>query len=780
MAVLSLALGIGGSVAIALLVDALLVRSLPVANPASLVVIERRFERGTADYITYPAFERFRDAGIFGAVTASMTVERSGVRMSGDARGTATLRVGLVAGNYFSMLGVPAAAGRLLGPDDDRVEGAGTVAVISGPCWQRDFGGKLDAIGRTLTVGAATFTIVGVAGTPFVGENIDQVTDVWVPVSMQSQVVTENPGLRQSASSSWIRAIARLQAGQSLEQAQSAAQVVFAGLPPTSAQFGPARLVLEPAGRGFSAAREIFGAPLVVLTVAVTLVLLMACGNAAMLVLAAAARRRKEISVRLAIGASRGRLVRQLLIENTLLAGVSCVAGLLAAIWLTKAVRAIAVTGRMSVDFGVHADARLFGLTALVGLISVLIVGVVPAVRGTSRSLMALQSGRILVVAQVAGSVALLIAAVLFLRTLRNLETEDIGFDRHQVWMFWMSTLESGRQGPALASLFAAAQERLGAIPGVVTASPSTDGVLSGFVGLRAVTVAGRAPADVGDANAEWNIVGSRFFDAVGMRLLAGRDFGPADTDTAPRVAVVNETMAQRFFGDASPIGRQFSFGREVNNPIEIIGVVRDAKYFSARDEPAPMVFLPYQQDMSHLFRMCVVVRLASDAPALVTHVREELAGLDPSVPVRLVNTTTDQLDRSLSQERLTAWFAGFFGSVAGVLACAGVFGVMSQIVTRRTREIGVRIALGESRTGIIARVLRQSVALVAAGIAVGVPAGWLGARATRSLLFGVSPADPVSIASSAALLLGVAIAATIVPARRAAATDPIVALRTE
>ncbi|HKV98934.1 MAG TPA: ABC transporter permease [Vicinamibacterales bacterium] len=793
MAVLSLALGIGGSVAIWSLVDVLLVRPLPVENPASLVVIERRFERGTADYITYPAFERYRDAGIFDTVTASMIVERSGVRLNGDASRTATLRVGLVAGNYFSTLGVRAAAGRLFGPDDDRVDGAGTVAVISAPCWQREFGGKPDAIGGTFTIGTTTLTVIGVANTPFVGENVGEVTDVWVPVSMQSQVVTENPGLRQSASSNWIRAIARLRPGQSLEQAQSAAQAVFAGLPATSTQFGPAKVVLEPAGRGFSPAREIFGAPLAVLASAVTLVLLMACGNVAMLVLAGTGARRKEIAVRLAIGASRGRLARQLVIENALLAGVSCLAGLFIAIWLTKIVSAIAATGRMSITFDVHADTRLLGITAFVGLITVLIVGVAPAARAARTSLTpaisgsgnaargtTLRGGKLLVVGQIAASVALLITAVLFLRTLRNLETEDVGFERDRVWMFWMSTLESGRQGQALASLFSAAHERLATMPGVLAASLSTDGVLSGFIGLRAVTVPGRGLTDIEDSNAEWNIVGPNFFDAVGMRVLAGRDFGPSDTDTAPRVAVVNETMAHRFFADANPIGKQFSFGREINHPIEIVGVVRDAKYFSARDEPVPMVFLPYQQDVPHLFRMCVVVRLASDTPALVTRIREALAGLDPAVPVRLVNTTTDQLGRSLSQERVTAWFAGFFGSVAAILACAGVFGVMSQIVTRRTREIGVRIALGESRAGILARVLRQSVALAAAGIAIGVPVAWLSARAARSLLFGVSPADPASIAASAVLLLCVAIAATIVPARRAATTDPIVALRTE
>jgi predicted permease len=486
--------------------------------------------------------------------------------------------------------------------------------------------------------------------------------------------------------------------------------------------------------------------------------------------------------------------MRQFLAEGLLLSALAGAAGFVAGVWVTRLLIALAQSGRAPFNLDVHPDARMLAITMATSVGTAVFVGLVPAIRATGLQLTSvltesratsadvagvrLNGGRALVVTQVAISMALLIAAGLFARTLRNLESQDVGFGRDNVWMFWMAPIEAGRQGASLATLFGAAQDRVSVIPGVVSASPSTDCVMSGFIGLRSVSVAGRTPAADEDVNAQWNLVGPRFFGTMGMRLVAGRDFNPLDTDTSARVAVVNETMAQDFFGDANPIGRTFGFGRDLAQSIEIVGVVADAKYYSARDAKVPMVFLPYRQDVTHIFRMCLAVRLTDSSPATIDRIRRELRAIDPGVPLRLVNTTDDQLSRSLADERLTAWLAGSFSLLALLLACMGLFGVMSYMVARRTREIGVRIALGESRGGILRRVLRESLTLVGVGLIPGAIAAVIGGRFVQTLLFGVTPADPATMVEAALALASVAVLAAVIPARRAASVDPTVALR--
>lgn len=796
VAVLSLSLGVGANTAVFTVVDTLMLRPLPVARPEELAVLLRTFPgRGVTDAITYPAFESVRDAGVFESIAASATVERSGVVISGtgSAPEAQAVRFGLVSGSYFSMLGVRAELGRLLTPQDD--EGRAEIAVLSDRCWRARFAGASDVVGRTITVSSVTLTIVGVAAAPYAGEDLGEPTDAWIPISLQPAITPERQNLLQNAASNWMRAIGRLKPGQTMRQAEAEARAIFARLPAAQSPFGTPRLDIGPAGRGFAPERQSLGAPLVVLSVVAGLVLLVACGNVAMIVLARATAERKSLALRLAIGAGRGRVVREFLAESLLLSALAGTAGFVAAAWMTRVLVAIAGSGRATFDLDVHPDARMLLITIGVSLASALAVGLIPALRATRLSLASvltesratsssfagvrLTGGRALVVAQVAISMALLIAAGLFARTLHDLKSQDLGFGRG-VWMFWMAPSEGGRQGAPLAAAFGAAQDRVRSIPGVLSASASTDGVMSGFIGLRSVSVAGRTASADEDVNAQWNLVGPGFFDTIGMRLLAGRDIGPLDTASSAPVAVVNETMAQRFFGDANPIGRTFGFGRDLTQRIEIVGVVADAKYFSARDGRTPMVFLPYLQDVTHIFRMCLVVKLAESSPALIDRIRRELSAVDSGVPLRYVDTTEDQLDRSLSEERLTAWLAGAFSLLALLLACIGLFGVMSYMVARRTREIGVRMALGESRAGILHRVCRESLTLVGAGVAAGAMAAALAGRWIQALLFGVTPADPRTLIESALALAAVAAVATLVPAQRACAVDPIVALRTD
>jgi predicted permease len=788
IAVLSLALGIGANSAIVSILDALMLRALPISDPDTLVVATRNFARGSANAVSYPTFERLRDSGLFASVAATVVVDRLGVRTTGPGGDLGTVHIGLVSGAYFTTFGVHAALGRVLGSEDDNHP----VGVVSAAGWQRLFGSAPNVVGRTLTVGSTTFTVVGCVAGPFGGEEIGQATDVWVPVTLEPQVLPERPGLLQSPGANWIRVIARLRPGMSRQAAERDAATLYAATATASASFGMPKLTLEPAGRGFATARASLATPLEVVAVIVSLVLLVACANVAMLLLARAEGRRREIAVRLAIGARRERLVRQLLAESGLLAAWAGAAGFGVASWTTGALVALAGSGRAPFTLDVRPDARMLGITAGVSLATALLFGLLPAWRGTRRSVVGdlngvsqavrarLWGGKVVVAAQVATSIVLLVAAGLFVRTLANLEHTDTGFDRDRVWMFWMSPIEAGRQGAALVPLFAAASDRVATLPGVVSVSPSTDGVLSGFIGLRTVTAEGYRPGPGEDTNAQWNLVGPRFFATLGMKLLAGRDFGPHDTAHAPLVAVVNETMARRFFPGTDPMGKRFAFGQDVTQLIEVVGVVSDAKYFSLREDPTPMVFLPYQQDAAHIFRMCVVVRVGEATPGLLTEIRETLGTIDPGVPVGRVNSASDQLDRTLADERLVAWLGGGFSLLALLLAAIGLYGVMSFAVARRTREIGIRSALGASRASILGRVLTESLACVGVGVAIGVPASVLLTRSVAALLFGVTPTDPVTVLTAILTLASVATAAALVPALRASAIDPVIALRTE
>ena len=783
VAVLSLALGIGANSAIFSVIDALLLRSLPVREPGQLVRIVNPI---LADFgFPYRQYELFRGVDqVFSSVAAIYPTQRV-------VAGASPLEVALVSAVYFPMLGITASAGRLLAPEDD-VSGAPPAAVISYRCWEGRFGLAPDVLGRTIRLNRATFTVVGVAPRGFSGDSPGQLTDLWIPFAQQQQVMVERPGRRVP----WVRVFARLGTGVTIERARAAAQVSYLqsvremeGLSPqTRDSWLRRRVELEPAARGFSLARRAFTQPLVILLVLTGLVLLVACANLANLLLARSAARRREIATRLALGGSRGRIARQLVTESLVLAAAGGALGLLFARWGTDSLVRFAGSGLVPFALELRLDARVLGFTAALCLLTGLLFGVAPAWRTTSadwppahaRTVGGRPASRPLIVLEVALSLVVLIAAGLFARSLANLKSQPLGFHGDRLLMVWTAPEQAGLRGRSVATLFASVPRRLESVPGVISASASMVGLLEGVYSDEGgpVTVPGFVPRPGERGGARPNVVAPGFFETVGMRLVEGRDFSAHDSETAPPVAVINQAMARYYFGRQIPLGRHLQFGR--NNLVEIIGVVNDAKNNTLRESGMRMFYLSYRQFPSDLFSLCVVVRAAADSPAIRQRLREAIGAVAPELPIVKTGSVDEQIDQSLLQERLIALLASLFGALATALACIGVYGVMSYSAAQRTGEIGVRMALGATRADVLAMMLRESLGLVLAGVAVGIPAALALARLVSARLFGIRATDPLTVSLAAALMLAVGACAGLVPARRAARVDPMVALRHE
>jgi predicted permease len=801
VAILSLALGIGANTAMFSITDALMLKTLPVRNPERLVTLSE----GSFYFFQYPTFQKFRNLKqVFSDVTAVCLLRRSNVIVNGPGGGldAGTVGVALVSGTYFSTMGATAMIGRTFTADDDRTPGGHPVAIISYRYWERRFGRQPDVVGRSLTLNGTTYTILGVTTPGFSGDWIGEPTSLWIPIAMQSQVMLERPGLLSNPNPPWIRILARIQPGVTLAEAQSAAQVLnhqilrdLAGPNPTPyalREIAKLHLDVNPAARGFEPRRTAFGRPLVVLLTVVGLVLLIACANIANLLLARSTARRREIAVRLALGAGPARILRQLLTESLLLAMLGGALGMLVAVWATSALLKIVASGRLGIDLDVHPDGRILAFTTALCILTGLLFGLAPAISASRVALLSALKGsgagsprrfglgKALVISQVALSIVLLIGAGLFVRTLRNLKSQDMGFDRDHVLLIWTAPDHIGRQGPALANFYETVQSRIGSLPGVVSASPSAFGLMGDQIGGSPVTVPGYKPAPNEDRFVPWSLVAPRFFATVGMHLELGRDFTERDTEKAPRVAIVNESFARYFFGAENPVGKRFGMRRDTGNEIEIVGLVRDAKYNTAREKNFKMIYIPFRQDLGHLYSMCLTVRTTHESPGLTARIRDELRSLDRSLPILGIESIEQQLDQSLVQERLIATLSGFFGALALLLASMGLYGVMSYIAARRTNEIGIRLALGATRSGVLWMALRETVLLVIVGIAIGVPAALAAGRLISTLLFGVSTSDPLTVGGAIALMIAVAISAGFVPARRASKVDPMVALRYE
>ena len=788
---LTLALGIGANTAILSLVDAVLVRRLPVNRPDALVLLEQVMVRGDTQNISRPLFERLREeksvfSGVFAAQDGLAAVEIGNLASADRAE---TARVQAVSGEYFQVLGSSALVGRAFTPDDDRTPGAHPLAVLSHSFWTRRMDGDPGVIGRTITLARQPFTIVGVARPGFFGEATGRAPEIWVPMMMHP-AISAGPSLLGDARVGWLQVIGRLQPGVARQQAEAALTLLLDRLKADPAVLdGMPRhigmLHVTDGSRGLARLRDRFAQPLRILAVAVGLVLLIACANVATLLLARATTRHREIAIRLAIGASRRRLVRQFMTESLLLAAIGGSLGLLLSLWGSRVLLVMAGSPGQQIDIDVAPDLRLLAINALVSIGAVILFGLAPAVAASRADIHGatkqkrLRLSPTLVVAQVALSLPLLAGAGLFLQTLHHLRTRDLGFAAETLVQVRTNPQASGytrEETPALARRIV---ERLGTTAGVRAASVAHSGFATGTSRTCCIAIQGRAFASDREREVRMIGVGPGYFATVGQRLRLGRDFAPRDVVVDPStttVAIVNDAFLRQYLGEGHPIGQYFGWGDppKVRYTVEIIGVVNDAIYDEVRGVSQPLIYFP--SETGRLY----VVRAAGAPEDLAGSLRREIQAVEPRLIVTAIAPVSDDVDRGLVRERLLARLSGLFGALAAALTALGLYGLMAYAVASRTREVGIRMALGASRGRVLRTEIGSALRLVAIGIAVGIPAAVASGRIIATQLFGVAPGDPVTLAAVAASMTLVAALAAYGPARRAARVDPIVALRSE
>lgn len=787
-AILSLAIGTGATTAIFTLVNALLLRPPPgIGAPERLVDVGRTRRGQGFDNMSYPNYADYRDRNTTLAGLAAMQVEPRSLSLAGPGGGQA-VRGAVVTGNFFDVLQARPAVGRFFLPEEDRVPGAHAVAVLSHRFWQERLGGDAAVVGRTVVLNGSPFTVVGVAAEDFQGPSVIA-PDLWVPM-MSTTLVGGGTEMFEERRIVWLVAIGRLKPDVSVNAVQAELSGIARQLEqayPESNEAQGVRVLPSSAFPGFL--RTVVRAFLGLLFAVTMLVLLIASTNVAGMLLARAAGRRREIAVRLAIGASRARLLRQLLTESLLLFVAAGAAGVVVAHWMVAGLLALIPRLPVPVVFEPTIDWRVLGFALAVSLGAGLLAGLAPALQSTRPALVpALKSdasggrgGRLrlrsgLLVAQMALSMLLLVGAGLFLRALVHARDIDPGFDPRGVELASLD-LQLSRHTDSTGRQFAATLlERARAIPGVQHATLSTALPLDGGgLGLGPIDVAGRTPPDAERGwEADWNVVAPGYFDVMRLPLVRGRDVADADQAGTPDVAVINETLAGWLFPGEDAVGRTFRNGERT---VTVVGVARDAKYRSLGEPPRGMVYVPLAQ--RYMGRTTLLVRTAPGV-RVATPVRRLLAELDPSLPILNQTTLVEYTAMSLFPQRVALWVAGSLGVVALLLAVLGIYGVTAYAVTQRTRELGIRIALGAQRARVQRLVLRQGVLLAGAGVLVGLAAAAAVTRLLAGLLYGIAPTDPVAFGSAALLLVLAAAAASWFPARRAAGVDPMVALRSE
>jgi predicted permease len=807
VAVLSLALGIGANTAIFSLINAVLIRTLPVPEPEQLVVLTTR-QQGRPWYISYPLYrELAARQQVFSGVTATSGQGRKRFTLVDSGEQLEHVRTARVSANYFSVLGVNAHIGRTFSDFDEDGQSA-PAAVISNGFWERQFGRDPGVIGRSLltTVGYApdaiqrVFTIVGVTPPEFFGETVGESPEVWLPIVHGIPAAS-----LKRITGSFIQVVGRLKREVNEAQALAAMKVLYQQLlaeeiaagGQTSVrrehQVADYTLHFESGSRGLDYLRRRFSRPLQILMLTVGIVLLIACCNIANLLMARASYRQKEIGVRLAIGAGKGRLVRQLLTESLLISLLGGALGLVVSAYGSALLISLISDSSGSLILNADPDTRVLWFTLLVSTVTGLLFGLVPAFRATAVNVMpslnavshsqvaggrSQHFSRVLIVSQVALSLLLLVGAGLLLRSLHKLRGIDVGFDRTNVLLadMEMHPVPSEQRG----GLYRRLEERLHQIPGVRSASLSLIGLFAGVQMVNSLSIEGYTPPPGPELGARINVVSPKYFATVGMALLAGRGFSDHDTAASPKVAIVNETFSRTFFPGENPLGRRISTKPQFDpsQAIEIVGVVKDSKYNDLRQEVRSMFYLPLFQTTSQF--NSVEVRTSENPLAVAGPVRQVLREAHPDIEIGPFKTLDDQVNQSLVRERLLSKLCSLFGLLAVFMACIGLYGIMSYTVVRRTREIGLRMALGARQSGVLWLVIREVLILAGAGIAVGIPLALASARLIEAFLYGLKPTDSVSIVLATLLMLGVAILSGYLPARRASRIDPMAALRYE
>jgi predicted permease len=789
VAVLSLALGIGANTAIFSLVDAALLRFLPVKAPEELVRIAHK-ENPDNDSFTNPIWEALRDRQRIFADVLAFGGAGFNLAQGGEAR---RIQGHFVSGSYFRALGVAPAAGRLPGPDDDR-RSCAPIVILGYAFWQKHYGGDAAAIGSTLMLDTKPFEVVGVAQRGFTGIQVGEAAEVFVPLCAEKIVRGENSSLDQR-SYWWLTVVGRKKPEVPLAQLNAGLDVlsraVFEATLPENQRDGgrqylSRRLAASPESTASSWLRSQLRQPLYILLGLTGIVLLIACANIANLMLARSTARRREIAIRLALGGSRGLLVRQLLVEGLVIAGAGALVGLLFAQWASRLLVRFMSTQRQPLFFDLTLDLRVLGFTAAVAMATAILFGLAPAFRATAvapietlkeqgRSVSPgrLGAGRMLIAAQIALGFLLVAGAGLLLRTFWNLLHEEPGFDRSNVLLMSLDIRSSDIAKEQREDFYARLLERLRGLPGVRSASRSEVTPISGSTWQFSIQVEGY---EGGAANVHVNPVSPGYFATMGTPLVAGRDFNEQDRPGAPRGCVINETLARRFFAGRNPIGRVI---RNKDKAYEIVGIVRDAKYRNLRDAVPPTFYPNIVQDDRKALFASFQLRTAT-APGIATAAcREAVAALDKDAVIEF-RIFESQVNESLQREKMLALLSGFFGALALLLAGVGIYGVMAYRVNQRRHEIGIRMALGAEPSRILAAVLGEAGLLVAAGLVAGAAGVLYLTRFLEKMLFGVKPNDPATLAGAGAVLCAAALAAAYLPARRAASIDPMRVLREE
>lgn len=812
IAVATLALGLGANTAIFSLTDQILLKALPVQKPDELVVLRAdgpKSGRVSSDgdvgnSFSYPMYQDLRDkndvfAGLLARFPVSLSVAGEGQTERADGE--------LVSGNYFDVLGVVPALGRVFTQDDDVAPGANPVIVLSHGYWVRHFGGDTNILNKTLVVNGQPMTVVGVGRAGFTGVQVGQTPDVFIPMMMKAQITPTWDGLKNHKDY-WLAIMGRLKPGVSARQAEAAFAPAYRGIleaelplmgkwsAETQQKFLDQKLQMTPGAQGRQILQRDAQTPLLVLLGMVGLVLLIACGNVANLLMARGAARQREIAIRMAVGAGRLRLVRQFLVESLVLSFLGAVVGLIVAAWTLGVLVASIPASVGALGLSPELDLRMLGFNLALALVTGLLFGLAPAFRATrlnlegtlreqgssvSGSLSQVRFRKGLVVSQIVLTTILLVGAGLFARSMSNLKRLDLGVRAEQLVTFSIAPEQNGYTPVRSVALFDQLRESLSGLPGVTGVSAAEIPVFTDSNSSSNITVEAYQPQDEEDMTVYHNYVGPNYFSTLGIPLIAGREFNNSDTANSEKTAVISESMARLFFAGREAVGSHFAFGAgdKVHPDIQIVGVVKDSKHGSVREKTRPFLYIPYSQEKT-IGRLTFYIKTQQGLGQMASTVRREVQRLDPNIPVFELKTLEQQIDESLFADKFLTSLSLSFAVLAAVLAVIGLYGVMAYTVTRRTREIGIRMALGATRGNVSWLILREVVVLAAIGLVVGLPAAYALGHVTESLLYGVKVSDPIVFAGAALLLSTGTLLGGYLPARRAATTDPLKALRCE